>query len=146
MFLFREEEKKEEPLVIPLLGSKTWHDRIVNKIDADIFESKVASENDTQAVKKIKEEQKEVSNGDLTTVNNSVSNVQIKTEPPDESESKTLTLEEQAAKEIIEDLISTDKKDDKLNNLTLPLTEEQNLRGVEEVSVSETNNIKKYIL
>lgn len=138
MFLFRREEKKEEPLVIPLLGSKTWYDRIVNKIDADIFESKVVNENDIQAVKieeELKEELKEVSNGDLTSVNNSISNVQIKTEPPDESESKSLTLEEQAAKEIIEELKSTEKKDDKLNDLTLPLTEEQNLRGVEEVSI-----------
>lgn len=146
MFLFREEEKKEEPLVIPLLGSKTWHDRIVNKIDADIFESKVVNENNTQAVK-IKEEPKEVSNGDVTSVDNSISSILIKTEPPNESESKTLTLEEQAAKEIIEDLESTEKKDDKLSNLTLPLTEEQNLRGVKEVSISETiDNIKKYML
>jgi len=134
--LFRVEEKKEESLVIPLLGSKTWHDRIVNKIDADIFESK-ANKNDIQTVT-IKEEQKEIPNEDLTLVNNSVSSIQIKSEPSNESENKTLTLEEQAAKEIIEDLKSTQKKDDKLNNLTLSLAEEQNLRGVEEVSIFMT--------
>ncbi|XP_012224166.2 G-patch domain and KOW motifs-containing protein [Linepithema humile] len=133
------EEKKEEHLIIPLLGSKTWHDRIVNKIDADIFESK-ASKNDTQTVT-IKEEPKEISNGDLTLVNNSVSNTQIKSEPLDESESKTLTLEEQAAKEIIEDLKSTEKKDDKLSNLTLPLAEEQNLRGVAESTLDDYEKI-----
>ncbi|XP_014483337.1 PREDICTED: nitrilase homolog 2 isoform X2 [Dinoponera quadriceps] len=133
-----EEEKKEEPLVIPLLGPKTWHDRIVNKIDADIFESKVANKNDVQAVK-IKEEPKEVSNGDLTLVNNSVSNVQIKTEPP--GESKTLTLEEQAAKEIIEDLESSEKKDDKLSNLTLPLAEGQNLSNVDESTLENYEEI-----
>lgn len=118
------------------MGPKTWHDRIINKIDADIFESKATSENDAQAIK-IKEEPREVFNGDLASVSANVSNIQIKTEPPDESESKTLSLslEEQAAKEIIEDLKATDKKEDKLSDLTLPLTEEQNLRGMEEVSV-----------
>lgn len=131
--LIRVEEKEDKVLVIPLLGSKSWHDRIVNKIDADIFESK-ASKNDTQDIT-IKEEPKEVPNGDLTSVNNSVFNIQIKSEPPDEGENKNLTLEEQAAKEIIEDLKSAEKKDDKLTNLTLPLSEEQNLRGVEEVSI-----------
>ncbi|EFN76982.1 Nitrilase-like protein 2 [Harpegnathos saltator] len=135
-----EEEKKEEPLVIPLLGSKTWHDRIVNKIDADIFESKITNENHTQTIN-IKEEPQEVSNGDLTLVNNSVSNVQIKTELSVENESEALTLEEQAAKEIIEDLKSTDKKDSKLKDLTLPLTEEQNLRGVEESTLDDYEKI-----
>lgn len=135
MFLFREEEKKEEALVIPLLGSKTWHDRIINKIDADIFESKAANENDTHTIK-VKEEPKEISNGNAMSINENVPIVQIKTELPDENESKTLTLEEQAAKEIIEDLKSKEQKEDKLSDLALPVTEGQNLRGVEEVSAS----------
>jgi len=130
--LFREEDKKETPLIIPLLGSKTWHDRIINKIDADIFETKNKNENDIQAVK-IKEEPEEVPNGDTISINKDISNVQIKTEP-DEKKNEILTLEEQAAKEIIEDLKS-EEKEDKLDNLTLPLKEEENLRGMEEVSI-----------
>lgn len=136
IFLFREEEKKEEPLVIPLLGSRTWHDRIINKIDADIFEIKtIKNETLTQDVK-IKEEPKEISNGDLTSINENVANIEIKTELErvDQDESKTSTLEEQAAKEIMEDLKSTEKEKKELINLTLPLAEDQNLRGVEVVS------------
>lgn len=139
MFLSRKEEEEDNQLIIPLLASKSWHDRVINKIDADIFKVKVENKNDTHVVK-IKEEPKEepkekpqeISNGDLTLVDNNISNIQ-KTEPPNESESKSLSLEEQAAKEIIEDIRSTEKKDDTLKDLTLPLTEEQNLSGGEEV-------------
>ncbi|RLU17346.1 hypothetical protein DMN91_009580 [Ooceraea biroi] len=136
-----EEAKEESPLIIPLLGPKTWHDRIINKIDADIFEPKTKTENDTQTVK-VKEESKEVSNGDITMeINKDISNVQIKTEPQDEKEGKSLTLEEQAAREIVEDLKSAEKKDDKLDNLTLPLTEEAHLRGMEESTLEDYEKI-----
>lgn len=105
------EEEKKEPLVIPLLKSQTWHDRIINKVNADIYtKQKLKSKN-------------EVSN-----IQQAVSNIQIKTISPDENESK---LDEQAAKEIIEDLQSIEEKDN-VNNLTLPLIKGQTLNGAEE--------------
>lgn len=128
--LFRKEEKKEEPLVIPLLESNTWHDRIINKIDA----SKSKTNNDDIQNVKIKEEPKKVSNGDLTSINKAVSpsNIQMKTGLS--TESKTLTLDEQAAKEIIEDLNAVGKKKDESCDITLALVKGQNLKGAEEVS------------
>lgn len=128
--MFRKEEKKDEPLVIPLLESNTWHDRIINKIDAS-----KTSNNDIQKVK-IKEESKQVSNGVLTSNDRSVSpsNIQIKTDLS--TESKILTLDEQAVKEIIEDLNETEKNKDDLCDITLSLVKRQNLEGAEEVSIS----------
>lgn len=131
MCVRREEEKEEEALSIPLLGSTSWYDRIVNKINADVFEPKPSDKSDTQNVT-IKKEPSEASNENVTSINKGVCNIQIKKEPPDENEGKnTLTLEEQAAKEIMEDL----KSEKKENDLVLPLAKEQNLRGEDEVSI-----------
>lgn len=112
------------------MESNTWHDRIINKIDAS--KSKT-SDNAIQNVK-IKEESKKVSNGDLSSVNKTISpsNVQIKMELS--SEDKTLTLDEQAAKEIIEDLKSAEKNEDELCDITLSLVKGQDLKGAKEVS------------
>lgn len=126
--LFRKEEKKEEPLIIPLLESNTWHDRIINKIDAS--KSKT-SNNDIQNVK-IKEESKNISNGDLTSLNKAVSLSNVQTRLSNEN--KTLTLDEQAAKEIIEDLKSIEKNENELCDVTLSLVKGQDLKGAEEVS------------
>ncbi|XP_029664502.1 nitrilase homolog 2-like [Formica exsecta] len=104
------EEEKKELLVIPLLKSKTWHDRIINKINADIFKQKIRSKND------------------VSNIQQAVSDIQIKTISSDKNES---ILDEQAAKEIIEDLKSIDEKD-KLSDLSLPLIKGQNLNGAEE--------------
>lgn len=145
MFLFRVEEeieKKNKELIIPL--PNTWRNRIVNKINAESTESKVGNVNNTKA-DEIKEQPIEppqeglnkVFNRNLTLVKNSVSNIQI-VKSSNENESKVLTLEQEAAKEIIEDLKSTENKDDKLKDLTVPLTEKHNLSGGEEVSVSKT--------
>ena len=59
-------KKKDEPLIIPLLGSKTWHDRIVNKIDADISLPKVDKEKveDTN----VNEAKSKLSNGETSPV------------------------------------------------------------------------------
>lgn len=111
------EEEKTEPLVIPLLKSKTWHDRIINKINADIYKQKVKSKND------------------VSNIQEAVSNIQIKIANQNEN-----TLDEQAAKEIIEDLKSTEEKD-KPNDLTLPLVKEQNLNGAEESVLEDYENV-----
>jgi len=129
--LFRKEETREEPLIIPLLESNTWHDRIINKIDA--FKSKTSNDN-IQNVQ-VKEEPKKIFNGDLTSIKTpSSSNIQIRT--GSSSESKTLTLDEQAAKEIIEDLNAIGKNKDELCDITLSLVKGQDLKGAEEVSIS----------
>lgn len=135
-----EEEKKDEPLVIPLLGTKTWHDRIINKIDADIFEPKPILDKEEKEEIKVKQEPgSEVTNGNATPILTDIPPVVIKTEPVDPNTSET-TLEEQAAKEIIEDLQSTDKKE-KPKVLTLPVTEDPSLRGEEESTIEDYERI-----
>lgn len=93
------------------MKSKTWHDRIINKINADIFTQKTRNKND------------------VSNIQQAVSNIQIKIS----SSKNESILDEQAAKEIIEDLKSIDEKD-KLSDITLPLMKGQNLNGAEEVS------------
>lgn len=112
-------EEKKEPLVIPLLKSKTWHDRIINKINADIFKEKAKNKND------------------VSNIQQAVSNIQIETIALNENES---ILDEQAAKEIIEDLKSIEEKD-KLSDLTLPLIKGQNLNGAEESLLQDYENV-----
>ncbi|XP_011694718.1 PREDICTED: G patch domain and KOW motifs-containing protein [Wasmannia auropunctata] len=131
------EEKKEKPLIIPLLESNTWHDRIINKIDA----SKSRKNNDNICNVKVKEEPKNVSNGDLISINKVVSscNVQIKTELS--TESKTLILDEQAAKEIIEDLNSIEENKDELCNITLSVVKGQDLKGAEESTLEDYEKV-----
>ncbi|KAG5310216.1 GPKOW protein, partial [Acromyrmex insinuator] len=125
------EEKKEELVIIPLLESNSWHDRIINKIKT--------SNDDMQKVK-IKEEL-QISNGDLTSIDRSVSpsNIQIKTDSS--IESKILTLDEQAVKEIIEDLNATEKNNDDLRDITLSLVKRQNLEGAEESTLEDYEKI-----
>lgn len=132
---YREEEKKDEPLVIPLLGSETWHDRIINKIDADIFEPKPVPNEEAKVKNDIKQEQSnEIANGNAIPIHTDIPTTIVKTEQTDTVTTET-TLEEQAAKEIIEDLKSTGKKEES-KVLTLPITEEEKaLRGKEEVNL-----------
>lgn len=119
---FSEEKKKDEPLVIPLLGSKTWHERIVNRIDADIFEPKTKENKENTDVK---QEEADLTNGSASP--------KIKLEPAEIEEIKVVTLEEQAAKEIIEELTSNDKQETERKTLTLPLVDDQSLRGKDQV-------------
>ncbi|XP_011869356.1 PREDICTED: G patch domain and KOW motifs-containing protein [Vollenhovia emeryi] len=131
------EEKKEEPLIIPLLESNTWRDRIISKIDA----SKSKTSNDATQGVKIKQEPNQVSNGDLTSADKAISllNVQVKTELP--TESKTLTLDEQAAKEIIEDLKSTEINHDESHDITLSVVKGQDLNGAEESTLEDYEKV-----
>lgn len=48
-------------------------------------------------------------------------------------DNKVVTLEEQAAKEIIEELKLKEQQETKTNDFTLPLVEDQSLRGQEQV-------------
>uniref|UniRef100_V9IKB6 G patch domain and KOW motifs-containing protein n=1 Tax=Apis cerana TaxID=7461 RepID=V9IKB6_APICE len=128
-----EEEKKDEPLVIPLLGSKTWHDRIINHIDADIFEPKENKEK-IEDVNINKEVKSKLSNGNASP--------QIITKEPEQLvDNKVVTLEEQAAKEIIEELKSKEQQETKTNDFTLPLVEDQSLRGQEQSTLEDYERI-----
>lgn len=128
-----EEEKKDEPLVIPLLGSKTWHDRIINHIDADIFEPKENKEK-TGDININKEIKSKLSNGNASP--------QIITKEPEQLvDNKVVTLEEQAAKEIIEELKSKEQQETKTNDFTLPLVEDQSLRGQEQSTLEDYERI-----
>ncbi|KAG7197955.1 hypothetical protein KM043_016192 [Ampulex compressa] len=131
-----EDEKKEAPLIIPLLGSRTWHDRIINKIDADIFEPKTTSNEHiiTNSV------QEKISNGDAQPNDNSVALSDAKP-PIDKRINPMITLEEQAAKEILEDLTSTEKKNTLTELLTLPLNDELSLRGEQESTLDDYEKI-----
>ncbi|XP_070531117.1 G-patch domain and KOW motifs-containing protein-like isoform X2 [Cardiocondyla obscurior] len=127
------EKKKEEPLVIPLLECNTWHDRIVSRLDAS--KSKT-SNNDIKQNVKVKEEVKDTSECDLTSINKVfLSDVQIKTEL------STLTLDEQAAKEIVEDLNSRENDKQELRDMTLPLVNDQDLNGAEESTLEDYEKI-----
>ncbi|XP_014210273.1 G-patch domain and KOW motifs-containing protein [Copidosoma floridanum] len=144
------ENKKDEPLVIPMLGSKTWHDRIVNKVDADIFEPKPGESGDKQTINenmpevnvKIKKEpNNETLNGSLSKQNN-LQPMEV-TEIKNESGSKEpLSLEEQAAREIIADLNSDGNNKDK-QIFTVPIKQENedDLRGKEESTLEDYENI-----
>lgn len=109
-----------------MLGSKTWHDRIINRTDADIFEPKTKKEN---GIVKIE-------NGVATTPKNAGEPMdvsEIKKEVPDEMEEVPKTLEEQAADEIIEDLKSNVVKVED-RNLAVPMPETDSLHGTQQVT------------
>ncbi|XP_036149566.1 G-patch domain and KOW motifs-containing protein isoform X2 [Monomorium pharaonis] len=136
------EEKTEEPLVIPLLRSNTWYDRIINRIDA----SKSEISNDSIQNTKPKEESYIVSNSVLTPIYQigSLSNIQIRTESP--VENKTLTLDEQTAekivvKQIVDDLNFSEKKKDKSCNIIIPLVKEQDLKDVKESTLENYEKV-----
>ncbi|XP_008208600.3 G-patch domain and KOW motifs-containing protein-like isoform X1 [Nasonia vitripennis] len=138
------EEKKDEPLVIPMLGSKTWHERIINKVDADIFEPKVTDpkiKDEPMPDVQVKQEKvDDIPNGIVPKPNDVLPTEvsEIKTEPVDD---QSLTLEEQAAREIIADLNSDDNKNKKAKVFTLPITGNDDLQGKEEPTLDDYENI-----
>ncbi|KAJ8672585.1 hypothetical protein QAD02_003844 [Eretmocerus hayati] len=135
------EEKEDEPLVIPMLGTKTWHDRIINKTDADIFEPKKLNPVKDEPLQdvQIKQEQLDGSLDSRNTNGIQPSNevVIIKEEPIEE---KHMTLDEQAAKEIIADLQSNKGQNTEQKVFSVPVAEED-LRGKEESTLEDYENI-----
>lgn len=120
-----------------MLGSKTWHERIINKVDADIFEPKVTEpkiKDEPMPDVQVKQEKVDgTPNGDVPKQNDvlPMEVSEIKKEPVDD---QPLTLEEQAAREIIADLSSSDNKNKESKVFMLPITEKDDLQGKEEVS------------
>lgn len=117
--------------MIPLLGSKTWHERFTNKINADIYNSngnKKDEESEVVVIKQEPEDNVSITNGDI--------GEPVKLEPeeikvePDEINSQ-LTLDQLAAKELISDLEKNLKKEPTKIS-TIPLAA-NDLVGSEEV-------------
>ncbi|XP_043277517.1 G-patch domain and KOW motifs-containing protein [Venturia canescens] len=129
------EEKADGPLVIPLLGSKTWHDRILNKTDADIFETRAKNKQNGNTMP--------IVNGNVRineddTLPMDVS--KIKKEEPEETDKIPTSLEEQAANEIIADLHGKDVKVED-PNLTVPAAENGALEGTKESTLEDYEEI-----
>ncbi|XP_058789871.1 G-patch domain and KOW motifs-containing protein isoform X2 [Phymastichus coffea] len=141
------EDKKDEPLVIPMLGSKTWHDRIINKVDADIFEPK---KTDTEIKKELNKDikVKEEKNVNMTNGNAKNGNVQlmeidsvkIKEEPKDPEAIEPITLEQQAAQEILADLKEEENKSKEQTSFTVPMADDD-LKGREESTLEDYEKI-----
>ncbi|XP_063982598.1 G-patch domain and KOW motifs-containing protein isoform X2 [Diachasmimorpha longicaudata] len=130
------EAKKDEPLVIPMLGSRTWHERIVNKVDADIFEPKVKNVENGDNSDEKGPKASAVPNGKASNNEVPVDTAEIKKEP---DEAKSVSLEEQAAQEILNDLGKDVKVE--LKDFTLPLADNENLEGQRESTLEDYEQI-----
>lgn len=117
-----------------MLGSKTWHDRILNKVNADIFEPKVESvTNGNESDIDIKQEVMDDTNDNgivpATDVAQPMEIVHVKEEILDEP---VKTLEEQAADEILQDLKQEQEETKEIS--AVPLPADDSLVGKQEVS------------
>lgn len=122
-----------------MLGSKTWHDRIINKVDADIFEPKPTEAlikeetNNTIEIKQEKEDATQNGNAQNESAQPmEIDGVRIKEEPKDAEPSAPITLEQQAAQEILADLKAKDNESKEQKSFTVPISEDD-LKGKEEV-------------
>ncbi|XP_051165035.1 G-patch domain and KOW motifs-containing protein isoform X2 [Leptopilina boulardi] len=136
------EEKKDEPLVIPMLGSKTWHDRILNKVNADIYEPKVETVTNGNAINEnIKQEIIDNVNENSAVLETNISQpmeiVIVKQEKPDDESVKT--LEEQAAAEILQDLKQEQETTKEIS--AVPLPADDSLVGKQESTLEDYEQI-----
>lgn len=116
-----------------MLGSKTWHDRILNKVNADIYEPKVDPVTNGNVINvKVKQEIIDETNDNgvvpETDIPQPMEIVNVKEENKDEP---VKTLEEQAAIEILQDL--KQEQEDTKEISAVPLPTEDSLVGKQEV-------------
>lgn len=135
------DEKRDEPLVIPMLGSKTWHDRILNKVNADIYEPKVDPVTNGNVINvKVKQEIIDETNDNgvvpETDIPQPMEIVNVKEENKDEP---VKTLEEQAAIEILQDL--KQEQEDTKEISAVPLPTEDSLVGKQESTLDDYEQI-----
>ncbi|XP_046422465.1 G-patch domain and KOW motifs-containing protein isoform X1 [Neodiprion fabricii] len=136
-----EDKKEDEPLVIPMRGSKTWHDRIVNKIDADIFEPKVKTNSNGDMVDiVVKKEPIGAMDTDEADIK-PVQSATIKQEVKAEESKLPNTLEEQAAQEILQDLHSTETNGNDPSIFSLPVKDAASLAGEQESTLEDYESI-----
>lgn len=121
-FSSSEVEKKNEEFIIPMLGSSSVTNRILDRL------------NERESSKK-EIKQDKLLNGDGVTI-------QIKKEPG--SEELPITLEEQAAQEIIRDLQKNVKVEDEQVNMTIVQT--NNAVETKEVSFNELLKLEKSLI
>ena len=119
-------------------GSTTWHERILNKVNADIFESKTKpTSNGNLKNVNIKQEVTEddygVTRVAAVTLNNDPQPMEVVTIKQEVLEKPATTLEEQAAQEILRDLQSQGEKTEETNIPVVPLPEDESLVGKQEV-------------
>lgn len=119
-----------------MLGSKTWHDRILNKVNADIYEPKVETVTNGNAINEnIKQEIIDNVNENSAVLETNISQpmeiVIVKQEKPDDESVKT--LEEQAAAEILQDLKQEQETTKEIS--AVPLPADDSLVGKQEVSL-----------
>ncbi|KAK0162842.1 hypothetical protein PV327_006586 [Microctonus hyperodae] len=124
------DEKTETPLIIPMLGSTGWHERIVNKINADIYG---ASNEDVhkKGNAKLTDVTKKLSNNSdkiHSIANGSVMIEQTSKENQEQTKDVTVSLEELAAQELLQDLQNDKKKDPSVD---ISIEQSNNFDGAE---------------
>ncbi|KAK0098154.1 hypothetical protein PV326_010853 [Microctonus aethiopoides] len=126
------DEKTETPLIIPMLGSTGWHERIVNKINTDIYgaSSEDVHKKDKKENAKLTDVAKKLSNSDKnhSTANGSVMIEQTSKENQEQIKDVTVSLEELAAQELLQDL-QNDKK--KKPSVDISIEQSNNYDGAE---------------
>ncbi|XP_043470186.1 G-patch domain and KOW motifs-containing protein [Leptopilina heterotoma] len=135
------EEKKDEPLIIPMLGSKTWHDRILNKVNADIFEPKVEPVTNENAINvNIKQEIIDETNDNGVVPESDIPQpMEIVTVKEENQNEPLKTLEEQAASEILQDLKQEQENTKEIS--AVPLPTDDSLVGKQESTLNDYEQI-----
>ncbi|XP_033224803.1 uncharacterized protein LOC117177872 isoform X1 [Belonocnema kinseyi] len=136
-------EKKNEPLVIPMLGSKTWHERILHKVNADIFEPKTepTTNGDLNNVKVKQEVIEDASGGTVETFPSGPEPMELVTVKEERPEEPATTLEEQAAQEILRDLQMQGERTEQTNIPVVPLPEDESLIGKKESTLDDYEQV-----
>lgn len=134
-----EEEKKNNVLVIPMKGGKTWHDRVLNKVDADIYEPKDKKNTSKRKINIKKEpiDHSENQNGNASVNDTPIDVSKIK----QEAENKPLSLDEMAAQEILLDSTKEPGQNEIKKDFTVPINDQADLVGAKESTLDDYENI-----
>ena len=118
-----------------MLGSKTWHERILNKVNADIFEPKPepAINGDLNNVEIKREIPEDASGVNVVTSKDTPQPMCVENIKQEVSNEPSKSLEEQAAQEILQDLNLQNQKGEETNVSVVPLPEDESLVGKKEV-------------
>lgn len=131
------DEKTDTPLIIPMLGSTGWHERIVNKINTDIYgaSSEDVHKKDKKGKAKLTDVAKKLSNSDKnhSTAYGFVTIEQTCKENQEQTKDVNISLEELAAQELLQDL-QNDKK--KKPSVDISIEQSNNFDGAEMVCFS----------
>lgn len=120
-------------------GGKTWHDRVLNKIDADIYEPKDKKKMSNRKINIKKEpiNHSENENGNASVNNTPINVSKIK----QEIETKPLSLDEMAAQELLLDSKKEAGQNEIKKDFTVPINEQADLVGAKESTLDDYENI-----